>query len=81
MESTLLQSLANQAPGVIGVIIVVMIFIRYLEKRDTLFLTQLAAVVTRIEELEKIIQQHMILYQERGKIIERIDKKINKRYV
>ena len=70
----LIKSLADNAPGIVGVIIVVVLFIRYLEKRDKLFSEQMESVADRLQEIEEVLSAHIASYQERGKIIEEIDK-------
>lgn len=73
------ESLALNAPGILGVIIVVVIFIRYLERRDSLFLSMLDNVTKRLEALEALQNQHISLYRERGKVIDRIDKALREK--
>lgn len=72
----MIDSLAINAPGILGVIVVVVIFVRYLEKKDSQFLTTLDKITNKLDNLESIQQQHITLYIERGKIIDRIDKAI-----
>ena len=73
------ESLALNAPGILGVIVVVVIFIRYLERRDQLFLSMLDSVTKRLEALEALQHEHITLYRERGKIIDRIDKTLREK--
>ena len=72
----MIDSLAINAPGILGVIVVVVIFVRYLEKKDSQFLTTLDKITNKLDNLESIQQQHITLYVERGKVIDRIDKAI-----
>ena len=72
----MIDSLAINAPGILGVIVVVVIFVRYLEKKDSQFLTTLDKITNKLDNLESIQQQHITLYMERGKVIDRIDKAI-----
>lgn len=76
MDNLLIDSLAINAPGILGVIVVVVIFVRYLEKKDSQFLTTLDKITNKLDNLESIQQQHITLYVERGKVIDRIDKAI-----
>lgn len=76
MDNLLIDSLAINAPGILGVIVVVVIFVRYLEKKDSQFLTTLDKITNKLDNLESIQQQHITLYMERGKVIDRIDKAI-----
>lgn len=57
-EATIINSLINQVPSAAAVIVVVMLFLRSLEKRDTLFYDNMSKLTERINAMENAIITH-----------------------
>lgn len=77
-ELTILESLLTQAPGVVGVILVVILFLRAVEARDKIFVNQMTAITDRLTALEIRITDHDSATQSdrerRADTLERIEK-------
>lgn len=54
-EFTVTQSLITQAPGIAGVIVVVILFLRAITARDSIFVSQMTAITERLTALEILI--------------------------
>jgi hypothetical protein len=76
-EVNIIASLASQAPGVAGVIIVVLLFLRSIEKRDQLFVDWMSRVTERLTALERMLIEHDTASKARGDTLERIERKMN----
>lgn len=57
-ETTIITSLIQQVPSAAAVIVVVMLFLRSLEKRDQLFYDQMAKLTDRINAMENALIGH-----------------------
>jgi len=65
MEVTIWQTLITQAPGTAAVIMVVVLFLRAIEKRDTLFVEQIQKLadtvrgaVDEMKEIKELVIEH-----------------------
>lgn len=80
-EIDIVSTLTTQAPGMVALIIVVILFLKSIEKRDGLFVDQMNRVVERLAALELLIAHHdaasRAAYADRSDTLDRIEKKIN----
>ena len=80
-EIDIVSTLTTQAPGMAALIIVVILFLKSIEKRDGLFVDQMNKVVERLAALEQLIAHHdaasRAAYIDRSDTLDRIEKKIN----
>ena len=81
-EIDIVSTLTTQAPGMAALIIVVILFLKSIEKRDSMYVDQMNKIVERLAALEQLITQHdsasRTAYQDRSDTLDRIEKKINK---
>lgn len=63
---TFIQSLTSQAPGIAGVIIIVMFFLRAIAARDEIFVQQMESITERLAALEVTLAHHDALAQKDG---------------
>lgn len=75
-EADLVSTLVSQAPGIAGVIFVVVAFLRAIERRDQLFVDQMDKVAERLAALEALMTQHDTASKARGDALERIERKL-----
>jgi len=78
-ETDLVSTLVSQAPGLAGVIVVVLLFLRAIEKRDALFIDQMNKITERLAALENLMTQHDTASKARGDTLDRIERKLNTR--
>lgn len=57
-DATLWQTLISQAPGTAAVIIVVVLFLRAIEKRDELFLEQMQGLTEEMKQIKGMLISH-----------------------
>jgi predicted signal transduction protein with EAL and GGDEF domain len=57
-DPTFIATLVNQVPSAAAVIVVVMLFLRSLEKRDQLFYEQMAKLTEQVNAMEKSLIAH-----------------------
>lgn len=80
-EETLLSALIQQAPGMAGIIAVVILFLKAIEKRDQLFYAQMQSVTEELSQIKTILTNHDAAsresYHKRSETLERIEKKFN----
>ena len=81
-EIDIVSTLTTQAPGMAALIIVVILFLKSIEKRDGLFVDQMNKVVERLAALELLIAHHdaasRAAYIDRSDTLDRIEKKVNR---
>lgn len=58
MEASIINGLVSQAPGMVGVIIVVAYFLKSIEKRDSLFIDQMNKMTDRLAGIETKFASH-----------------------
>ncbi len=58
MEASIINGLVSQAPGMVGVIIVVAYFLKSIEKRDSLFIDQMNKMTDRLSGIETRLTSH-----------------------
>ena len=79
-EANVIQSIASQAPGVVGVIVVVIYFLKSIEKRDNLFTEAMQNMTERLASMENLLIAHDTQsrgnYQAIIKADERIENKL-----
>ena len=63
-EATIYQTLITQAPGTAAVIIVVILFLKAIEKRDALFLEQMRGLTEELKDIKELVLQHDTRVQE-----------------
>lgn len=76
-EIDIVSALVGQAPGIAGVIAVVLLFLRSMEKRDQLFVDQMSKVTERLAALENLMTEHDTSSRARGDTMKRIERKLN----
>jgi hypothetical protein len=80
-EINLISTLTTQAPGMVAIIVVVILFLRSIERRDVLFIDQMNKITDRLAALETLITHHdansRAAYSDRSDTLDRIEKKIN----
>ena len=58
MEANIIQNLIAQVPSAAAVIVVVMLFLKSLEKRDAIFYDQMSKLTDRINAMEDAFIKH-----------------------
>jgi hypothetical protein len=80
-DTSIISTLTNQAPGMVALIIVVLLFLRSIEKRDQLFIDQMNKITDRLAALETLMTQHDTASKasdkEQGDTLDRIEKRVN----
>ncbi len=59
-ETNVFSTLISQAPGTAAVIIVVILFLKSIEKRDAAFISSMNKVTDRLASLEILLLEHKI---------------------
>jgi len=57
-ETSIISALINQAPGMATLVIVVILFLRFMEKRDALFIQQIKDVTSGLQKVETLLMSH-----------------------
>jgi len=57
-ETNIFNTLISQAPGTAAVIIVVILFLKSIEKRDTIFISSINKITDRLTSLENLLLEH-----------------------
>ena len=80
-ESAFISTLVQQAPGMAGIIAVVVLFLKAIEKRDQLFFSQMNAITDRLTKMETILVNHDAAsresYNKRSETLERIERRFS----
>jgi type IV secretory pathway VirB3-like protein len=81
MESSVIQALITQSPGMAAIIIVVILFLRSIKDRDQLFIDQMNKIVERLQALETLIVNHDAnskdAWTTRKDTLEKVDRKLD----
>lgn len=88
-EFDIVGTLVTQAPGMAGIIVVVILFLKSIEKRDALierrdqqFIEQMGQITERLKALEILVVQHDTnsknAYKDREETLDRIEKKLDR---
>jgi hypothetical protein len=57
-ETNIISALINQAPGMATLVIVVVLFLRFMEKRDALFIAQMKDVAGELSLMKTLLSSH-----------------------
>lgn len=80
-EASFFQVLVQQAPGMAGIIAVVVLFLRAIEKRDQLFYAQMNSITDKLSSMEALLVNHDAAsresYNKRSDTLERIERKLD----
>lgn len=57
-ETSIISALINQAPGMATLVIVVVLFLRFMEKRDALFVSQMKDVAGELSSMKTLLTAH-----------------------